>query len=47
MFKRKAARVKNSIREMIEEDGQVEKSGEDEDELFDYFLPFVARSPLK
>lgn len=32
MFKRKAARVKNSICERIEENEQVEKGGDDENE---------------
>ena len=46
MFKRKAARIKNSIGERIEEDEQVKKGGRDENEFFGCFLPFVARSPL-
>ena len=46
MFKRKAARIKNSIGERIEEDEQVKKGGRDKNELFGCFLPFVARSPL-
>ena len=47
MFKRKAARIKNSIGERVEVDEQVEEGGEVENELFGCFLPFVARSPLK
>ena len=51
MFKRKAARIKNSTGGRVEEDEQVENGGEDENEnengFSGCFLPFVAYSPLK